>query len=265
MSDDILVRREDWCLHITLNRPEVRNALSEAMWNAIEHAFVTIRNDRRVRAVVLRGAGNYFCAGADLRERRGLVSQNRSDQDPVLARSIRSGQLLNLIDQAPQAVITVVEGGALGGGFGLVCVSDIALATKNASFGLPEATLGIPPAQIMPYLVRRIGPALVRRLTLTAARFDGEEAARLGVVDEVCTDATVLDRRLDAILSEIDRCSAGAIAASKQLMHAMISIETNAYIEKAAHVFAACARSPEGLEGAAAFRDKRAPEWRMRV
>jgi isohexenylglutaconyl-CoA hydratase len=259
------LRRDGWCLHLTFNRPKVRNALNDAMWEEIERIFMEIRDDRSIRAVVLRGAGGYFCSGADLRERRDLVSQAQDEGDPLLGRSARSGRYLMMIDQAPQIVISAVEGGALGGGFGLVCASDIALSTADAKYGLPEVTLGIPPAQIMPYLLRRIGPAEVRRLALTAARFDGREAARIGVVNEVFDSRALLDTRLGQILAQIDNCAAGAIAASKVLLHGLVSIGAESYVDRAAVSFAACARGQEGLEGAAAFKEKRKPSWRSQA
>lgn len=265
MTSGIDLRREGWCLHLTFDRPEVRNALNETMWSEIERIFAEIRDDRSIRAVVLRGRGGYFCAGADLKERRCLVDEGQAQGDPLAARSQRSGRRLMMIDQAPQVVISAVEGGALGGGFGLVCVSDIALSLADAKYGLPEVTLGIPPAQILPYLLRRIGPAEVRRLSLTAARFDGREAARLGIANEALETTAALDARLDATLSQIDACAPGAIAASKALLHGLISGGTESYIDRAAADFAVCARGPEGLEGAAAFKDRRRPSWGARA
>lgn len=266
-TSQLALRRDGWQLHVTLNRPDVRNAINEAMWSEIEDVFARIRDDRSIRAVILRGAGGYFCAGADLKERKSLaeLSSGAGDgADPLVARSRKAGRLLMAIDRAPQIVIAAVEGGALGGGFGLVCVSDIAIALAEARFGLPEVTLGIPPAQILPYLVKRIGITHVRRLALTAARFDGTEAARLGVVHEAVGTSAALDERLAATLALIDRCGPSAIAATKALMQHIEAVDTEALVDHSAVLFAQAARSAEGIEGAAAFRERRAPAWASR-
>ncbi len=258
----IAVRRHGWCLHLTLNRPDLRNAINALMWDEIESVFDAIRDDRSIRAVVLRGAGGYFCSGGDLKERKTITEAGGADGgDPLILRNLRAGRLFTKIDHAPQAVIAAVEGGALGGGFGLVCASDIAAACDDARFGLPEATLGIPPAQILPYLVRRIGMTQVRRLALTAVRFDGTEAARLGIVHASVRDAAALDTWLAQTLTLIDRCGPNAIAASKRLMHRTATARPDEMMEESARLFAECVRSAEGLEGAAAAREKRAPAW----
>jgi isohexenylglutaconyl-CoA hydratase len=258
----ITLRREGCCLHLTLNRPDVRNAINAQMWDEIEAVFSGLKDDRAIKVVVLRGAGGYFCSGADLKERRGLAAGSVGGEgDPLVARSRKAGGLLLQIDQAPQVVVAAVEGGAMGGGFGLVCVSDIAFATAEARFALPEVTLGIPPAQILPYLVRRIGPMQVRRLALTAARFDGTEAARIGVVHEVVQTTAAMDELVASTVKLIEGCGPGAIAASKQLIHRIVSKEAAELVDYSAKLFADCARSDEGKEGAAAFRDKRKPIW----
>ncbi|MBN8958885.1 MAG: enoyl-CoA hydratase/isomerase family protein [Rhizobiales bacterium] len=262
----VAVRQDGWCLHLTLNRPEVRNAINAQMWDDVEQVFDAIREDRSIRAVVLRGAGGYFCSGGDLKERRTITEDAGVDgADPLMTRNLRAGRLFTKIDHAPQAVIAAVEGGALGGGFGLVCASDIAAACNDARFGLPEATLGIPPAQILPYLVRRIGMTQVRRLALTAARFDGAEAARLGIVHAAVQDAAALDAWLAQTLALIDRCGPSAIAASKRLMHQVATTDADAMMKESARLFAVCVRSDEGLEGAAAAREKRVPAWASRA
>jgi isohexenylglutaconyl-CoA hydratase len=258
----IAIRQDGWCLNLTLNRPEVRNAINAEMWDDVEQVFDAIREDPSIRAVVLRGAGGYFCSGGDLKERTTITEAARADDaDPLMTRNLRAGRLFTKVDHAPQVVIAAVEGGALGGGFGLVCVSDIAAACADARFGLPEATLGIPPAQILPYLVRRIGTTEVRRLALTAARFDGAEAARLGIVHEAVQDAAALDVWLAQTLKLIDRCGPKAIAASKRLIHQVSTTDADEMMKESARLFAVCVRSHEGLEGAAAAREKRAPAW----
>ena len=155
-------------LHITLNRPECRNAMSLQMVSELRAVLAAVRDDRQVRALVLGGAGGHFCAGGDLKDMANARAQG-ADAYRELNRAF--GALLEEAQNAPQVLICVLQGAVLGGGFGLACVSDIALADDQAQFGLPETSLGLLPAQIAPFVVQRIGLTQTRRLALTAARF----------------------------------------------------------------------------------------------
>ena len=166
----LLLEAHNGVLHITLNRPECRNAMSLEMVNELRAVLAQL--DSQVRAVVISGAGGHFCAGADVKD---LVSAG--DQLQALNRAF--GTLLQEVQALAPVVIAVLQGAVLGGGFGLACVSDIAIAEGQAQFGLPETRLGLLPAQIAPFVVKRIGLTHTRRLALTAARFDGVEAGRL--------------------------------------------------------------------------------------
>lgn len=255
------VRREGWCLHVTLNRPAVRNALNRRMWDEIEAVFAAIEHDRTVRAVVLRGAGGSFCAGGDLKERADIGMPDAGD-DPMLARNRLGGRILTRIDRAPQAVIAVVEGPAMGGGFGMVCVADIVIASTSARFAMPEVTLGIPPAQISPFITRRVGPSQARRLALTAVTIDGAQALAIGLVHYACVDAADIDATLATVLTALDRCAPAAMAATKELIALAGTVALEEHLDIAARAFVTAVRGPEGSEGAAAFRDKRAQAWR---
>src|SRR4051794_17298647 len=170
-------------LHVALNRPEVRNAMSLVMVRELRDLFASIEARRDVRAVVLRGAGGHFSAGGDVKDMAAARSADPGPdgRDPIEVVNARFGELVDRVNRAPQVVIAVLEGAVFGGGFGLACVADVALALTSASFGLPETGLGLPPAQIAPFLVQRLGLSQARRLAVTGARFDGSEAARLGV------------------------------------------------------------------------------------
>jgi isohexenylglutaconyl-CoA hydratase len=259
--ETLQLRLQGWCLHVTFNRPEVRNALNERMWREISAVFSAIEHERSIRAVVLRGAGGTFCAGGDLKERAGILPAQAGGEDPMLERNRMGGRILLQIDRAPQAVIAIVEGPAMGGGFGMVCVSDIALASADARFRMPEVTLGIPPAQISPFITRRVGVAQARRLALTAANIDAQQALAIGLVHEVCSDRAALDSALDATLSMFDRCAPGAIATAKQLIALTGTVPVEEQLETAARGFVAAVRGNEGVEGATAFREKRNPHW----
>ncbi|MBF2930351.1 isohexenylglutaconyl-CoA hydratase, partial [Pseudomonas aeruginosa] len=171
------------------------------------------------------------------------------------------GSLLEEAQAAPQLLVALVEGAVLGGGFGLACVSDVAIAAADAQFGLPETSLGILPAQIAPFVVRRIGLTQARRLALTAARFDGREALRLGLVHFCEADADALEQRLEETLEQLRRCAPNANAATKALLLASESGELGALLDDAARQFAEAVGGAEGSEGTLAFVQKRKPVW----
>lgn len=258
-TEAIVCRREQWCLHVTLNRPEVRNAFNVQMWRELEAVFDAIADDRGIRAVVLRGAGGNLSVGGDLKERSTIEA--RPGEDPLVARNRSGGAIFSKIDRAPQTVIVVVEGYALGGGLGLTCVADVAIAAHDAVFRLPEATLGIPVAQIVPFITRRVGASQARRLALTAATISGAEALPLGLVHFACADAEALEAQLRSVLQQIDRCAPGATAEAKRLIRAVGTTDDDRLLDEAARTFARAYRGDEGAEGTAAFREKRPPAW----
>ena len=257
---------DDGVLSIVLARPEVRNAMSLQMVSELEAVFSAIRDRRDVRAVVLRGAGGHFCAGGDVKDMAGARARPAKDDEPdaLEVTNRRFGELILAVDRAPQAVVAVLEGAVLGGGMGLACVADIAIAKADARFGLPETGLGIPPAQIAPFLVRRLGLSQARRLAVTGGRFDGREAERIGLVHVVADDETALETALAEVLGRIGRCAPGAIAATKDLMLQVGAVELERLLDEGARRFAEAARGPEGIEGMTAFLQKREPSWAER-
>lgn len=258
--ETLLVEHREPGLFVTLNRPESRNALSARMWAEIDAVFAAVDGDRSVRAVVLRGAGGHFSAGGDLKERDRIRDEVQSPAS-LEARNRAGGEVLLRIDQAPQVVVAVVQGNTLGGGFGLACVADIVIADESATFRLPEVGLGIPPAQIAPYVVRRVGLARARRLALTAATVRAGEAHALGLVDFLCSSSEELERRTDAVLSDITRCGPNAIGIAKRVLQVASEGPSEAYVGFAAKEFAIAYGSEEGQEGAAAIRERRPPAW----
>jgi len=255
------LRIEGGVLHLTFNRPEVRNALSTAMWQEIAAVFTAIADDRSIRAVVLRGSGGTFCAGGDMKERATITAPSAGEADPMWDRNRMGGHILQQIDSAPQLVISVVEGAAVGGGMGLVCVSDVTLALADAKFALPEVSLGILPAQLSPFITRRLGFSQARRLALTAATLRGSEACVLGLVHRACDDAAQLDAALTELLTQVARCAPGAIAGTKRLIALTGTIPLEQHLDRAADAFVTAVRSAEGTEGAAAFAARRSPNW----
>ncbi|NGY03473.1 enoyl-CoA hydratase/isomerase family protein [Solimonas terrae] len=259
----VCVRSERGVLHLTLNRPEARNAMNAPMLAEIEHAIDTVRDDRAVRAIVLRGAGGHFCAGGDLKSMMtaGGGDAAANGADPIAAVNRAFGTMLRKVAQAPQLVIAICEGAVLGGGFGLACVSDIAFTHVDAKFGMPETTRGLPPAQIAPFVVERIGLTQARRLCLTGASFRGEQALRLGLVHECFSGEDELQAMLAATLAQLMQCAPLATAVTKQILLEVGRRDMDAVLDDAAQKFAASVRGSEAPEGIAAFLQKRAPRW----
>lgn len=243
-------------LHITLNRPQSRNAMSLQMVSELRTVLADVARDEHVRALVISGAGGHFCTGGDVKDmsrassREGLRDLNRV-----------FGALLQEVQALPQVVIVVLQGAVLGGGFGLACVSDIAIADHQAQFGLPETSLGVLPAQIAPFVVQRIGLTQARRLALTAARFDGVEAQRLGVVHFVEHDPQGLAQRLDEVLGQVLRCAPRANARTKALLLQSLDQPLELLLDQAADWFAEAVTGEEGIEGTRAFVEKRKARW----
>jgi isohexenylglutaconyl-CoA hydratase len=253
-------------LHVTFNRPEVRNAMSFAMVEELIAVFDALEDTQEVRAVILRGAGGNFCAGGDIKDMARVHAAPVPEtpggpDDPMAIANRKFGTMLSVIETAPQAVVAVVEGAVMGGGFGLSCVADVTLAHAGATFRLPETSLGIPPAQIAPFIVRRLGLTEARRLAVTGGRLDGHQAKAIGLVHEVYDDAEALETGLAATLADIRRCAPGAVAITKDLVISSLSENIEVLLDRGARDFAKAIRGPEGKEGTIAFLEKRPPSW----
>ena len=261
LSHVVLERRKS-TLIATFNRPEAKNALCAAMVESLLLLCGWLEENRDVRALVLRGAGGTFCAGGDIKDFSAQLASappaNGGD-DPVVKANRRFGELLLRLDALPQVVIAVVEGAAFGGAIGFLSVADIVLAEEGAKFSLSETTLGLPPAQIGPFLVRRIGLFNARRLALTGARFGAEEAWHVGLVLHMEPEEE-LDATLASVLNQIGKCEPGANAVTKKLFNAAHAAIDPALLDSAARDFAGCLRG-KGREGAAAFAAKKQPGW----
>ncbi|MBA5603831.1 enoyl-CoA hydratase/isomerase family protein [Duganella sp. FT3S] len=255
-------RREGAVLHLTINRPEARNAMNAQLLEELIVAFEAVAACTEVRAVVLRGAGGNFCAGGDVKDFARLRRQEAAPgTDPVAAFNRRFGTLLELVNGVPQAVVVVAEGAVLGGGFGLACVADVTIVRNDASFGLPETSLGVIPAQIAPFVVQRIGLSQARRLGVCGGRFDGAEAYRLGLAHFVEYSDAALGAREAQVLAQIMRCAPGANAVTKQIMLAVGGEPLGQVLDRAATLFSAALNGPEAAEGTQAFVEKRLPQW----
>ena len=239
---------------VRLNRPDARNALSMAMVSELLACFIALRDDPAygaVRAVVLCAKGKTFCAGGDLRD----MARPAEEQQQGLA---QVDDLLRAINQAPQVVIARVQGAALGGGLGLVCVSDIAIAGYSASFGMPEAQLGIAPAMIAPYVLARLGFTRTRELMLTGHRFDYVAAHDWGLIQHYCADFE-LDRCVRLVLADVLQAAPGALRACKELLFTVAAGgDTRDYRVALLERLRA---GEEARQGAQAFLQKKAAPW----
>lgn len=254
----LLLELHNGVLHITLNRPQSRNAMSLQMVTELRSVLATVHDDRSVRALVIGGAGGHFCAGGDIKDMADARAQGATAYRDL---NRAFGALLQAMQHAPQVVITVLQGAVLGGGLGLACVSDVALADHQAQFGLPETSLGLLPAQIAPFVVQRIGLTQARRLALTAARFDGVHARRIGLVHFVEHDPQALAERLDELLAHVLCCAPEANARTKKLLLASAGQPSDALLDEAAQWFSEAVTGAEGIEGTMAFVHKRKPRW----
>lgn len=261
MNYETLIARADGpVLRLTLNRPEVRNAMSMTMVLELRQALAAAETDGVARVIVLRGSGGHFCAGADLKDMAGARLELADDPQALVKINAAFGELCGAFAATGLAVVAVLEGTVMGGGFGLACVADVAVAGTSAQFRLPETSLGVIPAQIAPYLVERLGYSEARRLAVTAGRLDAEGALRLRLVHAV-HPAGALDSAIANVVAEILLCAPGAVAATKALiakarLHAPASL-----VHEAAEAFSAAALGPEGTEGTMAFLEKRKASW----
>lgn len=254
-------------LYVWLNKPETRNALVAGMGEELRDTFVALRKNRDIRVVVLRGAGRTFCAGGDIKGFNAASKPLAPGEPDALKEANRGGgALFQMIDEARQAVIVVVEGFAMGGGFGMACLGDITIAHANAQFAMTEVTLGIVPAQISPFVVRRIGFTAARRFGVSGGRLNGRQARDIGIAHEVADDHEALEAAIDANIAQVLKCAPDAVATTKALMHRVAggNMPMDALLDRAADDFVSAVRSEEGREGTRAFVEKRKPSWNIR-
>src|SRR5271157_497942 len=227
---------------LTLDDPRRQNALSAELVAAIGHALDEAPPG--LAALVVEGAGGAFSAGADLKSLSEALAKPPApgETDPLWALNAAGGRFFARFAALPFVTIAVVDGPAVGGGMGLAAAADVVVATARARFALTETSLGIPPAQIAPHLVARLGERLGRRLALTGARLDGRDAAALGLADFYCDSDAERDARLEALVASVERCAPGANAEAKRLFRACRTQTSDAYIETAAKSFAEALR-----------------------
>lgn len=248
------VERDGAVLRLTLNRPEVKNALNTELIAALSHELAI--EDPAVRVVVIRGSDGSFCAGGDLKMMRDQGSKSNEENE---ADALLLATLFERIASYPALVISVVEGPCFGGGCGIVAASDLVLSMPDAKFCFSEVKLGLVPATISPYVFPKIGPGQARTLFMTADVFDGVRAEQIGLVHEIMQPSTsgngiedLINKRIAAQL----KVGPEAVRICKKLTQA-------APLSKAdsAKLLAEVRSSNEAKEGLTAFLEKRKPGY----
>ena len=257
-SDALELELSGGWLTVWFNEPERRNPLTAARVAALAALCAALEGRRDVRGVTFRGRGGVFCAGGDLSAMRTDFQEVGAD---ALQASRDAGRLYEAVDALPQVTVMAVEGAAMAGGLGLACAGDVVIVEASAHFALTETRIGLSPAQIAPFVLRRLGHRQGRRLMLTGAGFDGSDALEVGLADEVVEGAEGMDEVLARIRASVLRCAPGAVADTKALIRALPGLNHDGRIEAAAQVFAARMASEEGREGVASFLEKRRPAW----
>lgn len=253
----LLAKRDGPVLNVTLNRPDVRNAFDEDLIAAVTEVFAAAAKQPDVRAVVLRGAGKDFCAGADVRWMRRAAgytpAKNRQD-------AMRLVGMCRAIDSFPGPVLAGVQGSCFGGGLGIVAACDVVVAAENAVMSFSECRLGIVPAVVSSFVLPKIGEAQARRYFLTAETFDGRAAQRIGLVHEVAPEAE-LEPRLQGLVAWILKAGPNAVREAKGLIRKTAGLPLGKRIPITIETLARVRSSPEGREGLTAFLEKRPAAW----
>lgn len=254
----VLSQRAPGVAQVTMARPAVFNAFDETMIAELGEVFTELADDASVRVVVLAGDGKHFSAGADLQwmQRASAASTQWNLQD-----ARRFAAMLAGIENCPKPTVARIQGAALGGGVGLTCACDIAIATENAYFAVSEAKFGILPAVIGPYLVNAVGKRQAKRLALTTTRITAAQAQVMGLVQQVVA-GDALDVAVDASVTELLAGGPQAQSEIKQLYAQLEVGPVSAEVrELTAQTISRVRGTDEAREGFAAFLGKRAANW----
>jgi len=255
--DTLLYEVEKNVARVTLNRPDVHNAFDDVMIRELAEAFADIEKRPEVRAVVLSGEGKSFCAGADLNWMRRVKDYSYDDN---LCESLELSDMLYKIYASPKPTIARVNGAAIGGGTGLVAVCDIAVAAETAKFSFSEVKLGLIPACISPYVLKKCGEGKCREFFLTGERLTADKVLSAGLINTVVPPEG-LDAAVDRYLSQLLSSGPEAITTCKELLRNVPLMSYDEVKKYTAEVIARIRMSDEGQEGMAAFLEKRRPKW----
>jgi methylglutaconyl-CoA hydratase len=250
---------ENQIAKVTLNRPEIHNAFDDVMITELLSVFQEISKLKDVRVAVLSGNGQSFCAGADLNWMKRVKDYSYEEN---LKESLNLAELFYVMYTLPQPTIAKVNGAAIGGGAGLVSVCDIVIASEKAKFSLSEVKLGLVPACISPYVLKKAGEMACRELFLTGERIDAFKAKEFGLVNQVAKEEE-LDQAVDQIIKQLLTSGPNAIAICKELLQKVPGMGFEEFKRYTAEVIAKLRISDEGQEGMNAFLEKRKPKWSL--
>ena len=248
---------DDRVARVTFNRPEIHNAFNATVITEMQQVFNEIEKDDNIRVVVLTGAGKSFCAGADLNWMRSVVNQSFEQN---LAESNALAELFNSMYSCKRPIIGRINGAAIGGGTGFVAVCDIAIAARSAVFSFSEVKIGVVPACIGPYVIKKIGEGKTRELFITGERMNAERAHEVGLVNRVVDDDQ-LDSEVDKLIKFILSSGPEAVAMAKRLIGEVPAMTPEQFKPYTAEMIARLRLSDEGQEGMDAFLNKRKPRW----
>ena len=257
-TDPVVLERRGPAAWLWLNRPEVRNALNEALMSALLAQLKVLERDPQVRVIVLAGRGEAFCTGGDLSrmEQAAGMPRAKSKRD-----AMRAAGFFYRIHTYPKPVIARVHGAAFAGGMGLAAACDLVVAAEEAEFCLPEVRIGLVPATISPYLVRALGEQLARRYILTGDRLGAREAQRFGLVHD-CVPAAELDARVEKLAAQLAQAGPQALARAKILLARVGKAPLSPRLaSETAAVLAEVRAGDEAREGIRSFLEKRKPGW----
>jgi methylglutaconyl-CoA hydratase len=243
---------------IWLNRPEIRNAFNEVMIGELIRAFNEVSSLEEVRAIVLRGRGKSFCAGADLNWMRDVATYSYEQN---YKESLQLSDCFYTIYNCPKPTIAVVHGAAIGGANGLLSACDMAVCDDETVFSLSEVKIGIVPACISPYVIKRVGEYGARELMLTGRRINGKEAEHFRLVNK-SLPADALDAYLNDLIALLMTSGPKAMTQCKTLIDKVSNkITLGEALSYTAKMIAEIRASEEGQEGMDAFLEKRKPKW----
>jgi methylglutaconyl-CoA hydratase len=243
---------------VALARPEARNALNAALISEVTRCFEELAEDEGVRVVVLAGEGSTFCAGADIAYMRDTADLSYEEN---LQDARRLADMFLAVDDLPKPVVAKVRGAAIGGGVGLVAAADIAVVEEGVRFAFSEVRLGIAPATIAPFVVRKIGHGWARALFLTGERFDAQRALETGLVHAAIPQED-LDAAVEQVVTQLLQGGPAAQAAIKEALRQVEATEPMEALGIMTQLIAELRAGEEGQEGLGAFLEKREPFWR---
>ena len=254
-------RRPDGVATLRLNRPEAKNAMNGTMYDEARTLVGQIDRDPTIRVLILTGAGSAFCSGGDFKYQQSQALRPEKDR---LAEASKLALWLGELDKLTKPVIGRINGTAYGGGLGLVSICDVAIASEGVKFCLSEASLGLMPSMISPYVVAKMGLSNARSVFLNSRVFSSTEAKNFGLLHEVVAEGQ-LDEAVERQVQLFLRCAPGAIAATKKLVAQVNSHNERANFEYTVALVAQMWASAEAAEGIASFLEKRQPAWRAAI